>query len=100
MAPKIGEVVGTVEALNDLPVGSVICSESDLRLSDIEDIARRWVKVSPREWQMHRYEDPDGYILNVDTDPGGARNLSAWSIHSGPYVITEEPEVDDDVQDR
>lgn len=98
MTSKIGDIAGTVEALNDLPVGTILCDYRHLSDTDVRDIPRYWMKLSPRIWKLYRYGSSTDSIVNVTNESGKASNLAHWKIRSlGPfmYVITEEPEIGD-----
>jgi hypothetical protein len=94
----VGERVGSIDALNWLPVGSVICNDDDVDVP-FNDLHNAWRKVASEAsdiWEYVYDGHSDGTLISPD-DRANMTNLSHWTIHTvgvNPnYVIHEDAEL-------
>lgn len=91
---RVGEVPGTIERLNALPVGSIISDQDQLGKRPSE-LGANWRKLSVDCWHYYNGDQQrtDDRTLHevIPSDVHNMRNLAHWHVHTvGVYLIEEE----------
>jgi hypothetical protein len=91
-----GQIPGSVERLNSLPIGSILADSSDLSKSTLM-IHLNWRRTSPDEWTLYianERANPRNYSKTTVTldDSFNMGNLARWTVYYvGEFIIEEEP---------
>jgi hypothetical protein len=94
MTPEAGTIPGTVDALNALPIGSILCSGNHMRLAPA-DLGSNWRKIHGNKWALYKGDKPSavGNTVSPD-DTANMQNLSHWHIYKvGVFLIREEDDL-------
>jgi hypothetical protein len=96
-SPRPGEVPGSVERLNSLPIGSILADSSNLSDLTPRMIHLNWRRTSLDEWTLYIADEPanqEEYSKTTVTldDSFNMGNLARWTVyHVGEFIIEEEP---------
>jgi hypothetical protein len=93
-----GQIPGSVERLNSLPIGSILADSSNLS-NPAHMIHLNWRRTSPDEWTLYIGNEPanQGEYSKITVTPDDRFNLSnlaRWIVYRvghAQFIIEEEP---------